>query len=542
MKAIKFFEKYLIIVFFIFYFLVGFSIVDDYGISVDEEFQRYSGFYWLSYVLEFLPFDQIKSQALLKLNEIGGGTLPEPKDFPFYGVFFDLPLAFIETILDINRSKDYFLLRHKATFLIFFISSIYFFKILKLRFNSKKIIILGILLYISSPRIFGDSFFNNKDLIFLSFITISFYYFFKLINNFNYKNTLFFSLVTAITCSLRILGIFIPISFLFLLIIKNNFKKNKLKFALIYLGTFSLLLIILWPFLWSNPIGNFYQAVLTFSKYDNLTIQMLFNGNYVFSNYLPINYLPTWILITTPLISIFLFLLGYFYLLRRFFMRLISVESNSNFNDFWRGKNEEKDFIIFLNFSLVFFYILIFSPVLYTGWRHLYFLHSFITYICCVTLFLISIKFKNKIIIVIIFLLILTNFYEIKKYHPFQSLYFNQLLQGDQKQKFEVDYWGIAGVKFLYEIIKIEKDNKKIKIATASYLPLERSLRFLEDADQKKIILLGQEYNEADYIFNNNISEVNKFKNDKYSIPKNFKKISEFNIRGYVVYEIYKKF
>ena len=125
MKAIKFFEKYSILLFFIIYFFTGFSVVDDYGISIDEEFQRYSGFYWLSYVLKFLPFDQLRSEVLLKLNDIGGFTLPNPIDYPFYGVAFDLPLAFIETIFNIIESKDYFILRHKITFLIFFISSIF---------------------------------------------------------------------------------------------------------------------------------------------------------------------------------------------------------------------------------------------------------------------------------------------------------------------------------------------------------------------------------------------------------------------------------
>ena len=55
----------------------------------------------------------------LKLNEIGGHTLPNPKNFPFYGVTFDLPLALIETLFNIQDSKNYFLLRHIANFSIF---------------------------------------------------------------------------------------------------------------------------------------------------------------------------------------------------------------------------------------------------------------------------------------------------------------------------------------------------------------------------------------------------------------------------------------
>ena len=35
------------------FFLVGLFTFKDYGISVDEEFQRSSGFYWLNYISEF---------------------------------------------------------------------------------------------------------------------------------------------------------------------------------------------------------------------------------------------------------------------------------------------------------------------------------------------------------------------------------------------------------------------------------------------------------------------------------------------------------
>ena len=126
MKAINFFREKFYYFIFLIYFFIGISIVEDYGISIDEEFQRFSGFYWLCYVLEFLPFDNLKAEALNRLNDIKGFTLPNPKEFPFYGVVFDLPLAFLETVFKIESSKSYFLMRHQANFLIFFVSSIFF--------------------------------------------------------------------------------------------------------------------------------------------------------------------------------------------------------------------------------------------------------------------------------------------------------------------------------------------------------------------------------------------------------------------------------
>ena len=65
MKPINFFKKKIFLFIFFIYFFIGISIVEDYGISIDEEFQRFSGFYWLCYVLEFLHFDSAKSENLI---------------------------------------------------------------------------------------------------------------------------------------------------------------------------------------------------------------------------------------------------------------------------------------------------------------------------------------------------------------------------------------------------------------------------------------------------------------------------------------------
>jgi len=52
------------------FFLVGLFTFKDYGISVDEEFNRISGLYWLNYILSFTSFDELKNVVGVKLNEI----------------------------------------------------------------------------------------------------------------------------------------------------------------------------------------------------------------------------------------------------------------------------------------------------------------------------------------------------------------------------------------------------------------------------------------------------------------------------------------
>ena len=86
------------------------------------------------------------------------------------------------------------------------------------------------------------------------------------------------------------------------------------------------------------------------------------------------------------------------------------------------------------------------------------------------------------------------------------------------------------------------KENKKaINIGVASWYPLHRSIKLLNKQDRKKINIVGQDYQKADYIYSNFMSEVDKNINDKYKIPSNFTKISKFVLDNITVYEVFKK-
>ncbi len=544
MKSINFFKNNFIYLLFTIYFFLGIFLVKDYGITVDEEFHRYSGLYWLNYIAEITHLDNLQFEVTQKLNGISGHTLPNPKDFSFYGVTFDLPLAFLEIIFKIEDSRNIFLLRHYFNFFIFFISSIYFFLLLKDRFKDNKILFIGIILFLTSPRIFGDSFYNNKDIIFLSFVTINIYYLFKFFDNSNLNNLFLFSLFSSLTCATRIVGIFLPFSFIIYILVskdQNSSWSNIFKKIITFNLIFFTFLILFWPYLWANPVSNLFLSLKIFSNYP-VEFKMLFNGHYINSKFLPLNYVPIWISITTPLITLFLFSFGYFILLKRFFIRLINIRASAFSNDFWKSQNEKKDFFIFLNFSAILFYIILSNTDLYNGWRHLYFLHIFLSYIACIGVYKLFLNFRKiKYVLLILTILPLTNLYGIIKFHPFQSFYFNELLINSKKKDFEVDYWGLAGKKFLENLIINNKNLNELNLAVASFIPLERSLKMIKNINRSKINIVGQNYEKADYIFHNNISEVDKSKNKKYSIPENFKLVDEFYIKGFMIYQLFKK-
>ena len=283
-------------------------------------------------------------------------------------------------------------------------------------------------------------------------------------------------------------------------------------------------------------LSNFFKFIID--------IKFLFNGNYVSSKFLPYSYLPVWISISTPVVTQLLFLIGFLFYSKVFFYRLVSIEKSYD-NNLWNDQNEKQDFFIFFNLSIILIYLILSKTVLYNGWRQVYFLNVFFIYFASYGInyllknIFTTVKNKKYFYLIIIFSLI-NIFYNIYKLHPYQSLYFNSLSKNDVQKKFEIDYWGLSGKKFFKEITEIEK-NKKVNIGVASWVPLERSLAMIDDSMKDKINIVGQDYKNADYIFSNNITEVNSAINKKYQIPKNFKKIDELVIENILLYEVYKK-
>ena len=538
-----------IVSFFLFsiFLLVGLFSFRDYGLTIDEEFQRASGFYWLDYVLNFTNFESLKTSVDEIISKPRHFTLPPPEEYNQWGVIFDLPMALIETIFEIEDQKDYYHLRHFFNFILFFCSSIFFFKLLLNRFSNYKLSILGTLFYVLSPRIYGNSFYNNKDLIFLSLLTIALFFCFKLFEKINFKNLLLFSFFAAACTASRVLGIFLLFSFIgfhFLSISLDKVKINKFFPIIICCFFYSIFLIILWPYLWSSPIGNFISAFKFFSNHY-LDIKMLYDGDYIKSTNLPYMYILKWIFITTPILYIFLFLFGYLKTISNFFKNIFNMESYNSSVNFWESESEKKDLFILFNLTIILFYLILFKTVLYNGWRHIYFLNVFIIYFSTLGLYNIGLylnsKFKTNLHYFITIIFLVSVSFKMISYHPFQSLYFNNYLKNITHEKFEIDYWGLSGKKFLNDLIESNKDKASIFVGVASYLPLERSAYLLENKERKIINIVGQNYSEADYIYTNFIYEEGKYKDFKYKIPENFTLIYDFKIDGFKVYEVYKK-
>ena len=461
-----------------------------------------------------------------------------------------MSLAFIEIFLNLENIKIYFEIKNLKIFLIFYISSIFTFKILNNRFENKFVIFLGLIIYILSPRIFGDSFHNNKDILFLSILTISISYLFDLFTKHNNKNLLLFCFFAALASSSRIMGIYLPVIlfilyFLELLIGKFSLKEfisRSLKLFIFFI----LFLYLHYPYMWQLNIFDIFGWFKSFFYW--MDVEILFSGKYYSIKYLPRSYLPIWILISTPFFIIIFFILGTCISGKTILKRLLNIKEDkiNKKGELWINLNEKKDFFIFVSFFSFISYAVLLNVAMLSGWRHFYFLHIFIIYLSTVGiswLYEYSKKFINEFVVVSVFIfLIISLCFTNYKFHPFQSLYFTNLLNKEDIKKFQVDSPSItrsSALKFISEIEK-EKD-KKIFVANASWTPLYNGKDMLENSIQKKFVFVGQEYNLADYVYTNFIFKDDEKYNKNFQIPKNFERIKDFKINDILIYSIYKK-
>ena len=162
MKKINFHDQGLFIFIFLFLAILSLNIYRDYGISVDEESTRFHGIVTLNYICEVLfPNQKFEFQT--------NNYIPELSKYEFneYGVFFEIFLiTIVEIILDVKNFSEIFYTRHLINHLLFLISTICFYFLCLNIFKNKLYSVLGATILYTYPRIFAQSFYNDKDLNF----------------------------------------------------------------------------------------------------------------------------------------------------------------------------------------------------------------------------------------------------------------------------------------------------------------------------------------------------------------------------------------
>src|SRR5688572_22667479 len=185
------FQRTAVFLFFGIVLVLGLLLFKDYGMSIDERVDHLTGLVNARYVLEKIAPGYVATHP-------GLSVLPKLTTYPdrHYGPFFQLPAAIIPQILGFNDSREIFFTRHLLTFLFFFSGLAAFYGILRQRFRNSWWALTGCLFLVLSPRIFAESFYNGKDIVFLSVMLWGWFS----LNNFRQKLNLKWLFLHAIIC------------------------------------------------------------------------------------------------------------------------------------------------------------------------------------------------------------------------------------------------------------------------------------------------------------------------------------------------------
>lgn len=462
-------RDYVVGIFFLSHLIVGSIILDDYGVSMDEPIQRKHGIVSLEYVNgklgHLLPFENLYDEDL------------ETYDHRDYGVVFQMGAYFIERSLGLSDTRDIFLLRHALVFLLFWLSAIFFYRILEHHLHDWRMALLGTAFLILSPRIFADSFYNPKDIPLLSWCIISIYTLLKLLDLKNLKYGLLHGFACAMIINTRIVGVYIPVLTIFFLAldwIKTSGRKEPLKG---YLKSYSLfvisciaLTILFWPYLWSDPLSHFYYSFKAMSNFRWFN-GIFFMGDFVFPNKLPWYYIPVWIGVSTPIFYLLLFIIGVGIIFASLFTNRFLIYSS----------DEERNALIFLCFFLApLIAVVLLKSTLYNGWRHLYFVYPSMLLVSTHGLksifdWLRSAFSKSHAQLILkttlISTIVICTFYVGYRtviMHPFQNVYFNSIVASKAGEYFDMDYYGVSFKQGIERLLKNAPD-PVVKVAFSNF-------------------------------------------------------------------------
>jgi hypothetical protein len=482
-----------------FLLVVGVLFHKDYGIWIDEPTERISGIVSLNYVAQKLNITSALKDPVLKSfssKELGPLHSYRDRDYP---VLFSLVAVVLERVFQIDDEQEIYFFRHLLNYLTCLIGVFAIYKLAERRFASWKIGILAATFFILTPRMFAESFYNSKDLIFLAAFAVATYTLISFIQKPGIKLALWHGLATGLAMNARIMAVMIIAATLVALglrLARKELTWHQIRFpVLLYILASLLVTIAFWPWLWTHTLEHFVQAFASMSKFVRGPNVVGYLGETVEVTQLPWHYALVWIGITTPITYLVLFFIG---------LSLVIKSIIANHLRIWSSPEQLQDLIFLGIFITPLIAVIALDSVIYNGWRQLYFIYPAFLMIVMkawvwiydsTTLAYTKSRFTQKIIksikpalIILTGTTLVYQTHWMYRAHPFQLMYFNELAGKDAATRFEGDFGGLTGRNALEWIVAYDQ-SPIIRIFgvwhTFFLSPKDRARIFLVDALDK---------------------------------------------------------
>src|ERR1039457_634862 len=168
--------------------MTGMFIFEDFGISWDEPAQHMTGQVTYNYVFE-------------------GDSTYKTSVNSDYGVAFQLPLILLEKVLGLKDPRDIYNMRKLVTHCFFLFSAFVFYLLIYFLYKKRTLAIAGYLILLITPRIYAQSFFNSKDIPFMSMFILCFFLCAIAFRREKIRHFLYFGTGTGLLMSIRLMGV-----------------------------------------------------------------------------------------------------------------------------------------------------------------------------------------------------------------------------------------------------------------------------------------------------------------------------------------------
>ena len=452
MNQIFNFKKNYFYYFLLIYCVCGIFLSLNVGITHDEYHNFFVGESNKNFFLNTLFGKNYELETLEGLNlHYGSG---------FH--FLSIPIEYIVNLLFnldyISSESKTILLKHPSVFIFFILSSIYFRKIIFFVTRDKHYSSLCAVLYLSYPYLLGHSFFNVKDIPFLSVWLVCTFYIANIARNFykekkiRSKHLVILGILSGYLLSIRITGVLIFIEYLIFFILTinisnfNYFSFFKLFYKKIIL--FFLIILFLFYFLspsyWSNPL-EVINGIKVMSQHIQ-TVCTLTLGECMKAQNLPSSYLPIWLFFKLPILILF-GLVFFIFKEKIFFLSPNNVLIIGS---------------ILSSTLLIIFLLILFNVNLYDEIRQVMFLIPLIFIISMSAMFILPKKISYSLIGIFIIFFVFQNV----KIYPYNYVWFNNLTTFTKvSNNFELDYWGVSSKKIAFFLNKKNLDSDECVIS-----------------------------------------------------------------------------
>jgi len=475
--------------------LIGLAVFRDYGISWDEPNQREIGGVSAKYVAQ-----TIAPSLLTKQVE----AFPDLQDFKdrSYGVAFETPAFVVEQLLGLTDTRDIFMMRHLLVFLVFVAGVFALYRLAARRFEDWRVGLLAATFLVLSPRFFADAFYNSKDLVFMAAFVIAMNAMVAFVVQPGIRTAVLTALATAFAIDVRLMASILAVGTIALLLLKTARREVPLRKMLTLLscvaGSTIVLVVAMFPWLWSDPIGHFVEAFGRMSHFLDWEGRVRYLGNDILTTNLPWHYSLVWISITTPLPYLGLTLIGMASIVRRMVSRRFTL---------WSNDGEMQDVVCLGLFCVPIAVVIVLRSELYDGWRHLYFVYPAMLLVATrgwIVLRDVSGRstFRRACLAVATVLALTQTTWWMSMAHPMQNVYFNALAGHDWRRHFDVDYWGL-GNRIALEQVLARDTSPLVSITAESFTPIENSLLILRKQERRRVWPVSDDETVPHYVLTN---------------------------------------